>query len=153
MPADRLSHMYPPSDYDVHGNLKAPFLFWCILLFQARTWFLLVLAGASRQQGEAILGLFYPDRDNFWLGLLPGIPAAAAFVISGRRQLWPRLWAAWRWVLIGAQVAVLVWQLIILWQGESLSGITLAILTGDVFALWWLATDRRLRDAFLPHSE
>jgi hypothetical protein len=41
--------------------------------------------GASRQQGDALLNLFYPDHDNFWLGLLPGIPAVAAF-ISGRQR-------------------------------------------------------------------
>lgn len=144
---------YPPSDYDVHGNLKTPFLFWCILLFQARTWFLLVLAGASRQQGDALLGLFYPDRDNFWLGLLPGVPAALAFIISGRRHLWPGLWSAWRWVLIAAQVAMLVWQIVAIRQGEELTGVTLALLTGDVFALWWLATNRRLRDYFLLQGE
>lgn len=144
---------YPPSDYDVHGNLKTPFLFWCILLFQARTWFLLVLAGASRQQGDALLGLFYPDRDNFWLGLLPGVPAALAFIISGRRHLWPGLWAAWRWVLIAAQVAVLAWQIRVIWQGEALSGMTLALLIGDVFALWWLCTSRRLRDYFALRHE
>ncbi|WP_435927358.1 DUF2919 domain-containing protein [Dryocola sp. BD613] len=144
---------YPPSDYDVHGNLKTPFLFWCILLFQARTWFLLVLAGASRQQGDALLGLFYPDRDSFWLGLLPGIPAALAFVLSGRRHLWPRVWAAWRWVLIGTQAAVLAWQIGAICQGEELTGVTLALLTGDIFALWWLFTSRRLRDYFLAQRE
>lgn len=144
---------YSPSDYDVHGNLKTPFLFWCILLFQARTWFLLVLAGASRQQGDALLGLFYPDRDNFWLGLLPGVPAALAFVICGRRHLWPRLWAAWRWMLIVAQLAVLAWQIVVIGQGEALTGMTLALLTGDVFALWWLCTSRRLRDYFAPQRE
>lgn len=145
--------MYSPSDYDVHGNLKTPVLFWCILLFQARTWFLLVLAGASREQGVALLGLFYPDIDNFWLGLLPGVPAALAFVISGRRHLWPKLWAAWRWVLMGVQVAILAWQLYVLWQGETLSGVTLTVLLGDIFALWWLSTNRRVRDYFLPQSE
>lgn len=144
---------YPPSDYDVHGNLKTPFLFWCILLFQARTWFLLVLAGASRQQGDALLGLFYPDRDNFWLGLLPGVPAALAFVISGRRHLWPGLWTAWRWVLMAAQVAVLVWQIVVIWRGEALTGMTLVLLIGDVFALWWLSTNPRLRDYFASQRE
>ena len=29
------------------------------------------MAGASRQQGDAILNLFYPDHERFWLGLLP----------------------------------------------------------------------------------
>lgn len=144
---------YPPSDYDVHGNLKTPLLFWCILLFQARTWFLLVLAAASRQQSDALLALFYPDRDTFWLGLLPGVPAALAFVISGRRHLWPRLWAAWRWVLMAAQVAVLAWHVTLVLEGEALTGMTLALVIGDVFALWWLSTNRRLRDYFSPQNE
>ena len=145
--------MYLHNEFDNRGHLRAPVIFWLILLFQARTWFLLVLAAASRQQGDALLGLFYPDRDNFWLGLLPGIPAALAFVISGRRHLWPRLWQAWRWVLIAAQIAVLAWQLMLLGQGEDLTGVSLALLVGDVYALWWLLTSRSLKDYFALQSE
>ncbi|RPH21143.1 DUF2919 domain-containing protein [Buttiauxella warmboldiae] len=148
-----MSGLYHPSDYDTHGNLRTPLLFWCILLLQGRTWFVLVLAAASRQQGDAILGLFYPERDNFWFGLLPGIPAALAFLISGRRHLYPRLWAAWRWGLIVAQAGVLAWQIVLLWQGEELSAITLALLIADVFALWWLCSNRRLRDYFSVSGE
>ena len=143
-----MPYLYPPSDYDTHGNLKTPLLFWCILLLQARTWFVLVLAAASRQQGDAILGAFYPDRDTFWFGLLPGIPAALAFMMSGRRHLHPRLWAMWRWVLVAAQGVVLAWQLLLLWQGEALTGVTLSLLIADIFALWWLCQSRRLRDYF-----
>ncbi|HEY3591893.1 MAG TPA: DUF2919 domain-containing protein [Buttiauxella sp.] len=148
-----MSYLYPPSDYDAHVNLKTPFLFWCILLLQARTWFVLVLAAASRQQGDAILGVFYPDRDNFWFGLLPGVPAALAFMISGRRHLYPRLWAAWRWVLLAAQGALLILQLLLLGQGEELTGVTLALLIADIFALWWLFTSRRIRDYFTLSHE
>lgn len=50
-----------------------------VLLLQARTRVLFVIAGASREQGTALLNLFYPDHDNFWLGLIPGIPAVLAF--------------------------------------------------------------------------
>lgn len=54
-----------PADFDTHGRLRLPFLFWCVLLLQARTWVLFLMAGASRQQGDALLNLFYPDHDNF----------------------------------------------------------------------------------------
>ena len=145
--------MYPPADYDSQGNLKAPLLFWAVLLLQARTWVLLVLAGASRQQGDALLGLFYPDRDNFWLGLLPGIPAAFAFMLSGRRHLWPRFWRAFRGVLIAAQVGLLVWQLALLAGDEALTGTTIVLLAADLFALWWLLANRRLRDYFALKNE
>lgn len=69
-----------------------PLLFWLVLLLQARTWVLFVIAGASREQGTALLNLFYPDHDNFWLGLIPGIPAVLAFLLSGRRASFPRIW-------------------------------------------------------------
>lgn len=145
--------MYPPADYDSQGNLKAPLLFWAVLLLQARTWVLLVLAGASRQQGDALLGLFYPDRDTFWMGLIPGVPAAFAFLLSGRRQLWPRFWRAFRWLLVAAQTALLVWQLALLAGGEELTATTIVLLVADLFALWWLVVNRRLRDYFAVQSE
>ncbi len=50
---------FHPGDYDVHGRLRLPFLFWCVLLLQARTWVLFVMAGASRGQGDTLLNLFY----------------------------------------------------------------------------------------------
>nr|VUD28209.1 inner membrane protein YfeZ [Raoultella sp. NCTC 9187] len=83
-----------PADFDAHGRLRLPFLFWCVLLLQARTWVLFIMAGASRQQGDVLLNLFYPDHDNFWLGLLPGIPAVLAFIVSGQRQRFSPLLAA-----------------------------------------------------------
>ncbi|MEL5953159.1 DUF2919 family protein, partial [Klebsiella pneumoniae] len=86
---------------------RLPFLFWLVLLLQARTWVLFVIAGSSREQGTALLNLFYPDHDNFWLGLLPGIPAVLAFLLSGRRYTFVRLWHALRPLLMVAQMALL----------------------------------------------
>lgn len=144
--------MYSYNDYDPQGYLKAPVLFWAILLFQARTWVLLVMAGASREQGEAILASFYPDSDYFWLGLLPGIPAALTFLLSGRRHLWPRLWPKLRWVLIITQLLLLIWQCSGLFEAQ-VSEITLLLLVIDILALWWLVMNRRLRDYFALHHE
>jgi len=144
--------MYSYHDFDAQGYLKAPVLFWAILLFQARTWVLLVIAGTSRQQGGAILNWFYPDHDHFWLGLLPGIPAALAFLLSGRRHLLPRLWGGLRIVLIVTQLLLLVWQCSGL-ADEDISEITLILLIMDILALWWLVMNRRLRDYFALHHE
>ncbi|MGU3413977.1 DUF2919 domain-containing protein [Enterobacteriaceae bacterium C34A] len=144
---------FSPSAYDGHGRLRLPFLFWCVLLLQARTWVLFVMAGASRQQGDTLLNLFYPDHDNFWLGLLPGVPAVVTFLLSGRRHQNPRLWATMRWVLIAAQLALLVWQPLLWLQGEPLSGIGLTLVVMDIFALWWLFSNRRLRACFSPHED
>lgn len=137
-----------PADYDAQGRVRLPFLFWCVLLLQARTWVLFVMAGASRGQGDTLLNLFYPDHDSFWIGLLPGIPAVLAFLVSGRRHLMPRLWGGLRWLLILAQIALLFWQPVLWWYGEPLTGIGIALVVADIVALLWLLTNPRLRACF-----
>ena len=137
-----------PGDYDAQGRLRLPFLFWCVLLLQARTWVLFVMAGASRGQGDTLLNLFYPDHDAFWIGLLPGIPAVLAFLVSGRRHLIPRFWGALRWLLILAQIALRFWQPVLWWYGEPLTGIGIALVVADIVALLWLLTNPRLRACF-----
>ena len=145
--------MFLPSDYDSFGRLKLPLLFWGVLILQARTWVLFVIAGASREQGSALLTLFYPDRDTFWPGLLVGLPAAVAFMLSGRRHLWPRLWQAWRGVLVATQLILIFWQALLWWQGEAITGVTLALLVADIYALWWMLSSRRLRGCFQPDAD
>ena len=91
---------FHPVHYDAHGRLRLPLLFWLVLLLQARTWVLFVIAGASREQGTALLNLFYPDHDNFWLGLIPGIPAVLAFSainlhIKKKEQAGASVFAEW----------------------------------------------------------
>lgn len=142
-----------PADYDSLGRLKLPFLFWFVLLLQARTWVLFLMAGASRGQGDALLALFYPDHDDFWLGLLPGAPAALAFVLSGRREQFPRLWRTIYPLLLLAQLVLLLWQPWRWLTGEALSGPAIALVIADVVSLLWLVTNCRLRACFYadPH--
>jgi len=112
-----------------------------------------VMAGASRDQGNTLLNLFYPDHDNFWLGLLPGIPAVLAFMLSGRRHLWPRLWRLLRGLLILAQCVLLCWQPLLWLKGEALSGVGIALVVADIVALLWLLTNPRLRACFTPEKD
>lgn len=95
----------------------------------------------------------YPDHDAFWLGLLPGVPAVLAFLCSGRRQFLPRFWRALRWLLILAQVVLLIWQPVLWLYGEPLSGIGIALVVADIVALLWLVTNPRLRACFTQESD
>lgn len=139
---------FSAADFDSQGRLRLPFLFWCLLLLQARTWVLFLMAGASRDQGDVLLNLFYPDHSLFWIGLLPGVPAVLAFLLSGRRHVYPRVWRWLRPMLVVAQVILLCWQPWLWLSGEPLSGIGLSLFLLDVFALWWLLTNSRLRVCF-----
>ncbi|QUY48222.1 DUF2919 domain-containing protein [Serratia plymuthica] len=148
------SHRFSPDDYDHHGVLRLPLWFWGVLVLQARTWILFVMAGVSQQQGGGLLSLFYPDTQRFWYGILLGLPAALAFLIGPRRYLWPRLWRAWRWVLSASVLAALGGSLFSLWQQDSnlpaLDGV-LALL--DALALAYLLLNARLKACFTPQDE
>jgi hypothetical protein len=141
------------ADYDAHGRLRLPVLFWCLLLLQARTWVLFVIAGSSREQGNTLLNLFYPDHDAFWLGLLPGVPAVLAFLLSGRRFAFPGLWRWLRGFLILAQLVLLCWQPVLWLGGDPVNGVGLALLVADTVALVWLLTNPRLRACFSIEKE
>lgn len=142
---------YLPDDYDQRGQLRLPLLFWFILLLQARTWLLLLMAGASRQQGNDLLALFYPDRQSFWLGLALGVPAAIGLLLTGYRQRWPRLWQPWRHVLMASLLIALIGQGAQLTQ-EALQASPVPLLFSlfDLLALGWLHYNQRLCDCFLP---
>ena len=145
--------MYSPDDYDARGQLRLPLGFWAILLLQARTWVLFVMAGASRQQGTSLLALFYPDSHAFWLGLGLGVPAALGLLLTGYRQRAPKLWQAWRWVLMLTLVAMLALQAFTLWHGDDAVSPLVILFTGfDLLALYWLAFNRRLKACFDPGS-
>jgi hypothetical protein len=148
------THRFSPDDYDQHGMLRMPLWFWGVLILQARTWLLFVMAGTSRDQGSGLLQLFYPDSQRFWYGMLLGLPAALAFLIAGRRQHWPRLWRCWRWVLIVSLAAALLGSLYSLWQQDSNEpplDLLLALL--DVLAMGYLLMNRRLKACFIPQDE
>ena len=142
---------YSPDAYDPRGQLRLPLSFWAIVLLQARTWVLFVMAGASRQQGNTLLALFYPDMHTFWSGIAAGCPAAIALLLTGYRQRFPRLWQSWRWVLIVSLVVMLCLQGMQLWsQAEQTSPWVLLVFLLDGLALMLLLCQQRLRDCFNP---
>ena len=51
-----------------------------------------------------------------------------------------------------AQLVLLVWQPLLWLTGDAITGMGLALLLIDSFALWWLLTDRRLRACFTPEA-
>lgn len=141
-----------PADYDAQGRVRLPFCSGAFCCCRPVPRVLFVMAAASRGQGDTLLTLFYPDHDAFWLGLLPGVPAVVAFLCSGRRHTIPCLWGELRWLLILAQLALLVWQPVLWWSGEPLTGIGIALVVADIVALLWLLTNPRLRACF-THQE
>ncbi|WP_316473748.1 DUF2919 family protein, partial [Klebsiella quasipneumoniae] len=57
-----------PADFDAHGRLRLPFLFWCVLLLQARTWVLFLMAGAAPPHGDPRMNQLYTQNHPIWRG-------------------------------------------------------------------------------------
>lgn len=70
--------------YTQSGDLKPPTYFYFGLLFLARTWALLIISVTSRETGNKLLAIFYPDKTHFYLGLASGLIAIILFFLSGR---------------------------------------------------------------------
>ncbi len=144
-----LHRTYSPDDFNTHCMLRLPWAFWLVLILQAKTWFLFVVAGSSRQQGADLLALFYPDRGLFWSGMLVGLPAALGFLLSGRRHLWKGLWKSWRWVLILTTLAQMGLQAVPFWTNSNdVTLLSLVILLLDLLAVAYLLFNSRLIDSF-----
>ena len=75
--------LFPLKFYTHSGDLKPPTYFNYGLLFLARTWALLVISVASRETGNKLLAIFYPDKMHFYFGLASGVIALALFFLSG----------------------------------------------------------------------
>jgi len=76
--------IYALKFYTQSGDLKPPTYFYYGLLFLARTWALLIISLASRETGNKLLAMFYPDKLHFYLGLASGLIAIILFLLSGR---------------------------------------------------------------------
>jgi len=76
--------IYALKFYTQSGDLKPPTYFYYGLLFLARTWALLIISLASRETGNKLLAIFYPDKLHFYLGLASGLIAIILFLLSGR---------------------------------------------------------------------
>ncbi|MEJ3673301.1 DUF2919 domain-containing protein [Vibrio vulnificus] len=77
---------YSIDHYDNQGYLKAPLLLWFGWFFLARAWVVFAGAGASRESGDKILQIVYPDNHTLYLGLLIGIPSVLLMWIMGLRK-------------------------------------------------------------------
>uniref|UniRef100_UPI0004717821 DUF2919 family protein n=1 Tax=Salinivibrio socompensis TaxID=1510206 RepID=UPI0004717821 len=52
--------------FDEKGYIKAPQIAVLCLLLLSRAWWLLAMAGVSREQGSELLALVYPDISAFY---------------------------------------------------------------------------------------
>ncbi|PWI34689.1 DUF2919 domain-containing protein [Vibrio albus] len=77
---------YPIEDYDKYGYLRAPVWLWLGWLFLARAWVVFVIAGVSRQSGEKMLGIVYPDHLALYVDLALGLPAIFLIWLIGLRR-------------------------------------------------------------------
>nr|WP_136252460.1 DUF2919 family protein [Ningiella ruwaisensis] len=82
---------FPLHHYDEAGRLKPPLLLYCFLLFLCRGLVLLIVSLSFREDSSRMMALFYPNKWDFYLSLVPMIPAVLIFILLARRNsLWSK---------------------------------------------------------------
>ncbi|WP_019614473.1 DUF2919 domain-containing protein [Psychromonas ossibalaenae] len=146
--------LYPLQHYTQSGNLKPPPFFYLALLFLARTWGLLIISVVSRNEGEKLLAMFYPDKIHFYSGLASGAVAVTLFILSGRdhdkNRIISKLWQTGYVFLLLSILTDLGLQFYYLLLNNFQYSLAASIQL--VFALWLLlycCRSKHLKDCFV----
>ncbi|EAV6566464.1 DUF2919 family protein [Salmonella enterica] len=139
---------YRAGDFDDHGLLKAPWLFWCGALLQARAWWMTGLGMASEHGGQW-LSLVYPDTSLQITGLAVGVPALVMLFCYPLRGSLPWLARGAYLLMLAALAIMMIGDISIL--VDTRQPVTVAgglVVCADLACLVSLWPDRRLRGVF-----
>ncbi|MDP4982589.1 DUF2919 domain-containing protein [Pseudoalteromonas tunicata] len=106
--------VFGPEYWDKHGLYKAPIGFVLTLAVLMRAYLIWILAAVSRQPELDIMGLFYRDKDQFFVALAIAsisLPTVVLYFLR-RPDAKPHLRRPWRfmkWPLVCCAVVDLVW--------------------------------------------
>ena len=131
-----------PSDYDRSGMLRLPWLFWCVLVLQMRSFVSVMYAQAFDN--------VHPEKMSIFITLCSAIPALIVFgLFMNARRYWGwRVWCTGRWLLIIGQCLHLGSPFFLWLHGRTLTNWSVALFILDVLALWWLLFSQRLWACF-----
>ncbi|ECB1320178.1 DUF2919 domain-containing protein [Salmonella enterica subsp. enterica] len=87
----KLLPFFRPGNFDDHGLLRAPVLFWVGLVVLARAWWLAGLMAMMAPAGNIQAGFLWPDLRLQLVALAAGIPGMAMLFIYPLRGRSPRL--------------------------------------------------------------
>ncbi|MFC4699107.1 DUF2919 family protein [Glaciecola siphonariae] len=80
---------FPLHHYDEAGRLKPPLLLYAFLLFLCRGFLLLIISLSFREDSSRMMSLFFPNKWDFYLSLLPSIPALIILILFAQRsKIW-----------------------------------------------------------------
>ncbi|GAA5188960.1 DUF2919 domain-containing protein [Ferrimonas gelatinilytica] len=143
---------FPPHRLTDHGWVNPSPWLYLLMLFLARTWLLLTVAAVSRRHGSDLLGLFYPQQRDFYLGLALGLVPMLLLWLQGQRHRWALAGRVWQW---GWWLMLLVLLLDLALQGSSLyrhhgtfSWGPATVLMLSVWSLWYLLRSPDCRRVF-----
>lgn len=146
-------NLYPLHHYTESGNLRVPTLLILILIFLARTWILLVISAVSKQTGNQLLSMFYPEKLHFYQGLVIGLLSVIVFIIYGRRHAgnkWAlRCWPFCLYIIWGGVIADFLLQVYYLSMTHFHYSLTASMqLVMVAWSFIYIVNSHRFKDSF-----
>ena len=145
---------YTPDDYDKHGYLKPPIGFYFLLALLLRAYVVWILSVANRSDGTALITSLYPNKYDFFAGLIVGIGALIVTIaLSLRRekaQAWmAKIWQKGKWFLWTSWLLDLILTLYLIKKHKfNFEPQYALVMLGLFFAAWFMLKNSRLNDAF-----
>ncbi len=81
--------LLPLKYYDEAGRVKPALAVYVCILFLSRSLLIIVGSISVRENGEQLLGMFYPDKQYLYISLATATPAFAVLLLLGfREKIW-----------------------------------------------------------------
>jgi hypothetical protein len=145
---------YTPDDFDKHHYLKAPIGFYFLLLMLLRPYIIWVVSVANRSDATVLIQSLYPDKNDFFVGLISGIGALIVTVCFSQRRDKTFNWlpSFWQYSKPLLWLSLLVDLLLTMWvikhSHYSFKIQYAAIFCGLFFSALYLFKSTRLTDFF-----
>ena len=145
---------YTPDDYDKHGYLKPPIGFYFLLALQLRAYLVWILSVANRSDGTALITSLYPNKYDFFAGLVVGIGALVVTIaLSFRREkahAWmAKIWHKGKWFLWTSWLLDLILTLYVIKKHKfNFEPQYALVMLGLFFGAWFMLKNNRLNDTF-----
>jgi O-antigen/teichoic acid export membrane protein len=100
----------PLKYYDDAGRVKPPKVLWLYVAFIAKSILILVGSLTNRDTSESMLEIFYPQKSDFYFGLLLGCFGLAICLLSGFRE---KIWQTKKIALFSAIKPLIICSLLL----------------------------------------
>ncbi|GAA6183155.1 MULTISPECIES: DUF2919 domain-containing protein [Alteromonadaceae] len=143
--------LLPLSQYDEAGRIRPPRFFWWCCLFLAKSYVIFILSLSNFRDADGLLEIFYPQKNELFIGFgIGGGALLAIIIVAYREKWWDTKWQFIRRLIKPCLILTVTLDLlhqiqISLSQHWQFSWAVATLFLFDLVVLYWIFKSRHLR--------